>query len=102
MAGALKGTRECRLASKRRHETLLAIYGSEEGIKEFYRTIGRKGGQNGKGEGYVGGFAGNHERAKIAGRKGGHISSRQITDKPSLKSRRKDYAKKVRKGIIVE
>lgn len=40
---------------------------------EFYKKIGRKGGQNGK----TGGFAANHELARIAGAKGGRISRRR-------------------------
>lgn len=40
--------------------------------EDFYRRIGRKGGQNG----HTGGFAANHELAKEAGRKGGLISKR--------------------------
>lgn len=39
---------------------------------DFYRNIGRKGGQNGR----TGGFFGNHELAVRAGRKGGYISRR--------------------------
>lgn len=41
--------------------------------KDFYREIGRKGGQNG----HTGGFAANPELARIAGRKGGLKSSRK-------------------------
>lgn len=40
--------------------------------KDFYREIGRIGGQNG----HTGGFAANRELAKIAGSKGGKISKR--------------------------
>ena len=40
--------------------------------KEFYATIGRKGGQNG----HTGGFAANRELARVAGAKGGKISRR--------------------------
>lgn len=40
--------------------------------EDFYRDIGRKGGQNG----HTGGFAANPELAKIAGSKGGKISKR--------------------------
>lgn len=40
--------------------------------EDFYRNIGRKGGQNG----HTGGFAANPELAKIAGAKGGRISKR--------------------------
>ena len=39
---------------------------------DFYRKIGKKGGQNG----HTGGFAANPELARIAGRKGGLISRR--------------------------
>lgn len=39
---------------------------------DFYRNIGRKGGKNG----HTGGFAANHELARIAGAKGGRISKR--------------------------
>ena len=40
--------------------------------KDFYKRIGRLGGQNG----HTGGFFGHPELAKIAGRKGGKISKR--------------------------
>lgn len=40
--------------------------------EDFYRVIGRKGGQNGT----TGGFAANPELARIAGVKGGRISRR--------------------------
>lgn len=52
---------------------------------DFYKRIGAKGGSNGKGPGYKGGFASNEvgedgltgrERAKLAGAKGGAISRR--------------------------
>lgn len=40
--------------------------------RDFFREIGRKGGQNG----HTGGFAANPELARIAGAKGGRISRR--------------------------
>ncbi len=40
--------------------------------EDFYKRIGKKGGQNG----HTGGFAANPELARIAGRKGGLISRR--------------------------
>lgn len=40
--------------------------------KDFYKIIGKKGGQNG----HTGGFAANRELARIAGKKGGLISKR--------------------------
>lgn len=41
--------------------------------KDWYATIGQKGGQNGN----TGGFAANPKLAVIAGRKGGKLSSRR-------------------------
>lgn len=52
---------------------------------DFYKKIGAKGGSNGKGPGYKGGFASNEvgedgltgrQRAKLAGARGGAISRR--------------------------
>lgn len=52
---------------------------------DFYKRIGAKGGANGKGPGYKGGFASDEvgedgltgkQRAKLAGAKGGAISRR--------------------------
>lgn len=40
--------------------------------RDFYKNIGRKGGQNG----HTGGFAANPELARTAGAKGGRISRR--------------------------
>lgn len=40
---------------------------------DFYARIGAKGGRNG----HTGGFAANPELARIAGRKGGRISSKK-------------------------
>lgn len=48
----------------------LTIY--EKHGQDFYAKIGAKGGK----KGHTGGFAANHELAKIAGRKGGLISRR--------------------------
>ena len=64
----MAGTKE---GGKKAAKTNLLIHG-----KDFYHIIGKKGGQNGRGEGYKGGFASNPELAKIAGRKGGMISRR--------------------------
>ena len=43
---------------------------------DFYKIIGAKGGRNGRGPGYKGGFASNRELAARAGAKGGKISRR--------------------------
>ena len=64
----MTGTREGALKAR---ETNLKRHG-----KNFYKKIGRKGGKNGFGPDYKGGFGGNHELAKIAGAKGGKKSSR--------------------------
>lgn len=45
--------------------------------EDFYKNIGRRGGKNG----HTGGFAANHELAKIAGAKGGKISKRGLAKK---------------------
>jgi len=41
-----------------------------------YKEIGKRGGLNGRGENYVGGFAGDRELAIRAGRIGGKVSKR--------------------------
>lgn len=55
----------------------------------FYKNIGKIGGSRG----HTGGFASNPERAKIAGAKGGAISSRSKDKKP-LEKRRKSWERK--------
>lgn len=60
MSGTPEGGKRAAAANKQRY-----------GI-DFYKAIGRKGGQNSVG----GGFAENHERARQAGRKGGFASRR--------------------------
>ena len=69
MAGTVEGGRKARETNIKKHG------------KDFYKRIGRKGGQNG----HTGGFADmsvgedgltGPERAKIAGAKGGSISRR--------------------------
>lgn len=60
MAGTKAGARKAAATNKAR-------YG-----KDFYATIGRKGGQNGT----TGGFAANPQLARLAGAKGGRISRR--------------------------
>lgn len=60
MAGTKEGAQKAR-------KTLYERYG-----KDWYKTIGQKGGKNG----HTGGFYANPELAKAAGRKGGAISKR--------------------------
>lgn len=53
--------------------------------ENFYAAIGQKGGRNG----HTGGFYASPERAKIAGRKGGMISTRKANPQ-SLAERRRE------------
>lgn len=69
MAGTKAGAKKAAATNKRR-------YG-----ENFYASIGRKGGQNGT----TGGFAANHELARIAGAKGGRISRRGPAKKAAKK-----------------
>lgn len=64
MAGTSAGAKKASVTNRER-------YGSD-----FYKVIGRKGGINGRGPGYTGGFASSHSLAVEAGRKGGKISRR--------------------------
>lgn len=61
MAGTLAGGKKAAATNMLRHG------------KDFYKRIGAKGGANG----HTGGFAAHPELAKIAGAKGGRISSRK-------------------------
>lgn len=61
MTGTKAGGLKAAISNKLRHGS------------DFYKNIGRKGGQNS----HTGGFAANPELAKIAGRKGGRISKRR-------------------------
>lgn len=60
----MAGTKE---GGKKAAKTNMQKHGSD-----FYAEIGRKGGKNG----HTGGFAANHDLARIAGRKGGKKSRR--------------------------
>ena len=73
MAGTKEGAKKAAATIKEKHG------------ENFYREIGRKGGQNGRGEFYTGGFAclergsdglTGPERARILGAKWGRISKR--------------------------
>lgn len=60
MSGTIEGGKKCAATNKQRHGA------------DWYARIGAMGGKNG----HTGGFAANHELAKIAGQKGGRISKR--------------------------
>lgn len=73
MGRPCKNTPAGKLATERWRATMEKKYGN---ITNKMKEIGRIGGQNGKGPDYKGGFAGNRERARLAGAKGGKISRR--------------------------
>lgn len=73
-------------ATKRWRETMAEKYGKD--WHDMMVEIGRKGGKK---TGVKKGFALDRNRARSAGAKGGAISSRQVSDKPSLESRRAKY-----------
>ena len=60
MSGTKAGAAKTAITNKLRHGD------------DFYSRIGARGGRNG----HTGGFASDHERARIAGAKGGSISKR--------------------------
>lgn len=86
MAGYRKGTPGYFAQQAKYRKTMVEKYGSEEEMKNHYRTIAAVGGRNG----HTGGFQSNPALAKIAGKKGGSISSR-AENKPSLEERRNKY-----------
>lgn len=73
----MSGTKE---GGKKAAATNKARYGIN-----WYATIGARGGKNG----HTGGFAANPELAKIAGQRGGRVSSRAKHPK-SIATRRKE------------
>ena len=60
-----------RAGGKKASKTNKELYG-----EDFYSRIGARGGRNGRGPNYKGGFAANRELAKIAGAIGGRKSRR--------------------------
>jgi len=68
-----KNTPGGKLATERWRKTMQERYGD---ITAKMQEMGRKGGKNGKGPDYKGGFGGDRELAKRAGQKGGRISRR--------------------------
>lgn len=76
MSRPKKGTKAGEIATNKWRETMIKKYGGENGLHQKMSEVGAKGGRNGCGPDYKGGFAANRELAKIAGRKGGRISRR--------------------------
>lgn len=83
MSGTVKGGKKAAKTNKKR-------YG-----KNFYREIGRKGGQNG----HTGGFAANHELARMAGRIGG-LKSRRTGIKTGEGKTHRTYEEKKERGRL--
>lgn len=69
--------------ARKARQTLLERLGSEEAVREYYKNIGRMGGQKSRGGGFASEKVGNdgltgQQRARLAGAKGGkatHISN---------------------------
>lgn len=76
MARPRKGEKGCEEANAKWRASMIKKFGSEDAVKDFMRERGRKGGMNGRGPGYTGGFAGDRELARRAGRIGGLKSRR--------------------------
>lgn len=70
MSRPRKNTPEGDRALAKWRQTMQAKYGD---TTKFFKEIGRKGGENGRGPDYYGGFAGNKQLAIEAGKKGGKI-----------------------------
>ena len=84
MSGTRIGGKKAAETNKKRHG------------KTFYADIGRKGGKNG----HTGGFAASPERARIAGRKGGLISSKNTI--LTLEERRNEVEEMLRQEKEME
>lgn len=71
------GTPEGDKALEKWRNTMKQKYGDDN---SFFKNIGRKGGENGRGPNYKGGFASDKGRiiAKEAGRAGGKLSRRGL------------------------
>lgn len=92
-------TPEGKIANEKWHKTMTERYGS---ITEKMREVGRIGGQNGKGPDYKGGFAGDKERARLAGAKGGAISRRTSKYETELKANLEYMKQNVSKKSVQE
>ena len=73
MSRPKKGTPKGDEALRKFRETMKLKYGDPT---KFYQEIGRKGGENGRGPEYRGGFANSSEKAAEAGAKGGRRSKK--------------------------
>lgn len=90
-----RGTPSGDRAAEKWHATMLERLGSEEAIREHYRTIGRRGGQRSHNGGFASDKVGKdgltgRERSHIAGRLGGQRSSRRGIKNGSGKRHQKE------------
>ena len=83
MAGTKAGGKKAAATNKARHGD------------DFFKRIGRKGGKNG----HTGGFAANHELARIAGAKGGKISKRGPAKKKPAPKIKESILKRIKNVI---
>lgn len=75
MARPKATTPEGKKATERFRKTMAEKYGD---VSAHFKEIGRKGGENGRGPNYKGGFAGNKALAIVAGAKGGRVGRRGL------------------------
>lgn len=94
-----KNTPAGKLATERWRKTMQERYGD---ITAKMQEMGRKGGKNGKGPDYKGGFGGDRELAKRAGRKGGRISRRKGKYTAILDENKEFIRESVKKNATVQ
>jgi general stress protein YciG len=99
MSRPCKNTPAGKLATERWRKTMQERYGD---ITAKMQEMGRKGGKNGKGPDYKGGFGGDRELAKRAGRKGGRISRRKGKYTAILDENKEFIRESVKKNATVQ
>lgn len=76
MARPKKGTKGAEEATLKWKKTMQQKYGGAAGVHKMMSRIGARGGRNGSGPDYKGGFAANPALARASGKKGGRMSKR--------------------------
>lgn len=87
MSRPRKGTKGCQAATAKWKATMEAKYGGADGVRKRLSEMGRKGGKASNTGGFASLVVGSdgltgHQRAKIAGKKGGTISRREPATHP--------------------
>ncbi len=100
MARPKSGTKGGEVASEKWKQTMLKKYG-KDGLHRKMQEIGARGGRNGRGPDYKGGFAADRERAALAGAKGGRISRRGKNREP-LEVRQKREARREANAQVIK